>query len=44
MVMVARGEGWVCVCGWVGGGCDVIFKHNRGGLELFFFVLEGGTV
>ena len=37
MVMVAvRG---VCVCGWVGGGGVVL-----GGLELIFFVLEGGSV
>ena len=25
-----------------GGGCDVIFNITEGGLELFFFVLEGG--
>ena len=25
-------------------GCDVIFNITEGGLELFFFVLEGGTV
>ena len=35
MVMVARGERWVCV--WVGGWwVRRYFKHNRGGLELFF--------
>ena len=28
----------MCVCGWV----RRYFKHNRGGLELIFFVLEGG--
>ena len=27
-----------------GGGCDVIFNITKGGLELIFFVLEGGTV
>ena len=27
-----------------GGGCDVIFNITEGGLELFFFVLEGFTV
>ena len=35
---------WVYQCGWGGGGCDVIFNITEGGLELFFFVLEGGTV
>ena len=28
--------------GWWEGGCDVIFNINRGGLELIFFVFEGG--
>ena len=27
-----------------GGWCDVIFNITEGGLELIFFVLEGGTV
>ena len=27
-----------------GGGVRRYFSHNRGGLELIFFVLEGGTV
>ena len=32
------------VVGGVGGGwgCDVIFNITEGGLELIFFVLEGG--
>ena len=30
------------VGGGGGGGCDVIFNITEGGLELFFFVLEGG--
>ena len=32
--MVAVRGGWVCVCGWVGGGrgggCDVIFNITEG--------------
>ena len=27
-----------------GAGVRRYFQHNRGGLELIFFVLEGGTV
>ena len=29
---------------WEGGGCDVIFNITEGGLELTFFVLEGGVL
>ena len=29
---------------WWEGGCDVISNITEGGLELIFFVLEGGTV
>ena len=44
VVITVRG-GCVCVDGWVvGGGVRRYFQHNRGGLELIFFVLEGGTV
>ena len=44
VVITVRG-GCVCVGGWVvGGGVRRYFQHNRGGLELIFFVLEGGTV
>ena len=34
----------VWVGGWWEGGVRRYFQHNRGGLELIFFVLEGGTV
>ena len=44
MVMVAVRGGCVCVGWWWEGGCDVIFNITERGLELIFFVLEGGTV
>ena len=36
--MYGNGGGEGCVCVWVGGGGGVVL----GGLELIFFVLEGG--
>ena len=45
MAMVAVRGG--CVCGSVGGGrggATIFLTYQRGGLELFFFVLEGCTV
>ena len=43
MVMVAVRGGCVCVGGWVvGGEVRRYFEHNRGGLELFFFLYWRG--